>query len=214
MHEILIVEDDRALREGLAAALSGELSVRAADSLSSAREAVAQRTPELALLDCNLPDGSGLTLCPELTRAGVAVIFLTVRDGELDEVAALRAGAVDYVKKPFSLMILRERILSALRRRSSGLDYSDEHFEFSFAAQEFRADGEELHLSLTEQKLLACLIENRGRIVTRQKLCDFVWGFDGQFVDENTLSVAVRRLRAKLGGEHIATCYGLGYMWK
>ena len=119
MKHILIVEDDTALREGLAAALQNDaLAVRAASDLASARRILHERAFDLLLLDCNLPDGSGIDLCREVTAAeDMPVIFLTVRDAEIDEVTAFRAGACDYIKKPFSLTILQERIAAALRRK-------------------------------------------------------------------------------------------------
>ncbi|MBR3998990.1 MAG: response regulator transcription factor [Clostridia bacterium] len=119
MKHILIVEDDTALREGLAAALqSAAVTTASAASLAEARRILSEHTFDLLLLDCNLPDGSGIDLCREATAIqDIPVIFLTVRDAEIDEVTAFRAGACDYIKKPFSLTILQERIAAALRRQ-------------------------------------------------------------------------------------------------
>ena len=127
MKHILIVEDDTALREGLVAALQNEsTAVQSAADLSEARRILLGQVFDLLLLDCNLLDGSGIDLCREVTAVqDVPVIFLTVRDAEIDEVTAFRAGACDYIKKPFSLTILQERISAALRKRSPNHVYED-----------------------------------------------------------------------------------------
>ena len=170
---------------------------------------------DLILLDCNLPDGSGIGLCGEFTAAeDVPVIFLTVRDSELDEVSAFRAGACDYVKKPFSLTVLQERIAAALRKRSPNHVYEDRRFRFDFTELNFSADGARVIFSPTEQKLLAVFCAHRGQILERQTLVDRIWACDSDYIDENALSVTVKRLRDKLGADCIGTVYGLGYVWK
>ena len=216
MKQILIVEDDTVLREGLAAALQNrDTAVCAAPDLFSARKALRDKTFDLLLLDCNLPDGSGVDLCREVTTAGdIPVIFLTVRDTEIDEVAAFRAGACDYVKKPFSLTILQERIAAALRKRSGGHIYEDSRFWFDFVSMTFSADGKKIAFSAAEQKLLAVFCTHKGQILERQTLVDRIWACDSDYIDENALSVTVKRLRDKLGRECIGTVYGLGYIWK
>ena len=215
MKHILIVEDDPALREGLAAALTGaELTADAASDCAEARRKFGSTRFDLILLDCNLPDGSGLGLCRELTAAeDVPVIFLTVRDSELDEVSAFRAGACDYVKKPFSLTILQERIAAALRKRSPNRVYEDNRFRFDFTELIFSADGQRVVLSAAEQKLLAVFCAHKGQILERQTLTERLWGTE-DYIDENALSVTVKRLRDKLGADCIGTVYGLGYVWK
>lgn len=174
------------------------------------------------MLDCQLPDGNGVDFCAELRKtSAVPVIFLTVLDSELDEVAAFRAGGCDYVKKPFSLMVLRERINSALTRSAvmsargdSGDVYADARFRFDFSAMIFSADGDEVILSVTEQKLLRTLVSNARRIVPRAALTERLWPSGGDYIDENALSVTISRLRSKLGADTIRTAYGLGYMWE
>ena len=216
MKHILIVEDDTALREGLAAALQNDaLAVRAASDLASARRILHERAFDLLLLDCNLPDGSGIDLCREVTAVeDVPVIFLTVRDAEIDEVMAFRAGACDYVKKPFSLTILQERIAAALRKRSPNHIYEDSRFRFDFTELVFSADGVRVILSATEQKLLAIFCNHKGQILERQTLVEKIWACDSDYIDENALSVTVKRLRDKLGADCIGTVYGMGYVWK
>ncbi|MBR3997038.1 MAG: response regulator transcription factor [Clostridia bacterium] len=216
MKYILIVEDDHTLREGLVLALqNNDISVCSAADLASARRILRERTFDLLLLDCNLPDGSGIELCREMTAVqDVPVIFLTVRDAEIDEVTAFRAGACDYIKKPFSLTILQERISAALRKRSSNHIYEDARFRFDFTELTFSADGQRVILSTTEQKLLTVFCNHKGQILERQTLVDKIWSCDSDYIDENALSVTVKRLRDKLGADCIGTVYGMGYVWK
>ncbi len=216
MKYILLVEDDTALREGLVSALHNEmLSVHAAADLKSARCILRERSFDLLLLDVNLPDGSGVELCREVTAVqDIPVIFLTVRDAEIDEVTAFGAGACDYVKKPFSLTILQERIAAALRKRSPNHIYEDSSFRFDFTELIFSVDGQRIELSTTEQKLLAVFCNHKGQILERQTLVDKIWSCGSDYIDENALSVTVKRLRDKLGADCIGTVYGMGYVWK
>ncbi len=215
MKYMLIVEDDTTLREGLAAALANaSLSTCAAANLAEARRMFAKRAFDLLLVDYNLPDGSGMDFCREATaQRDVPVIFLTVRDSEMDELAAFRAGAWDYVKKPFSLSILQERIHAALRRHTASHLYEDGPFRFDFAALTYTVRGEKVLLSATEQKLLSIFCNHKGQLLERQVLVDKVWGCD-DYIDAGALSVTVKRLRDKLGADCIGTVYGLGYIWK
>ncbi len=216
MKHILLVEDDTALREGLVTALqSDSFTIHAAADLASARRILREHSFDLLLLDVNLPDGSGIELCREVTAVqDVPVIFLTVRDAEIDEVTAFRAGACDYIKKPFSLTILQERIAAALRKRSPNHIYEDSRFRFDFTELVFSADGVRVILPATEQKLLSIFCNHKGQILERQTLVDKIWSCDSDYIDENALSVTVKRLRDKLGADCIGTVYGMGYVWK
>lgn len=213
---IMIVEDDRTLREGLCRALCDEYDMASASGVNEARALVGRLTPDLVLLDCELPDGNGIDLCRELTRSLTApIIFLTVLDSELDEVAALRAGACDFIRKPFSLMVLKERIRTALRRGSSPNEiYEDRLYRFDFTGMRYTVGHSEVQLSAAEQKLLRALTANRRRVVPRARLTELLWGCSAEYVDENALSVTMKRLRAKLGAGCIQTVYGLGYLWE
>ena len=148
----------------------------------------AKRGFDLLIFDINLSDGSGLELLRTLRQDGDLIpgILLTANDLELAEVNGLEAGADDYITKPFSLAVLRARVNVQLRRCAA---------------------------VNTEQRLLRLLVENRGRVLPRERLLEQVWD-GGEFVDENALSVAVRRLRAKLGDAPIKTVYGVGYTWE
>lgn len=213
MRHILIVEDDQSLSEGIALALRGnDLCFSQAAGLAAARAILAGKRFDLVLLDVNLPDGSGLELLAEL-RGSVPVMLLTANDMETDIVAGLSLGADDYITKPFSLAVLRARVEVQLRRGRGNL-YREGGFVFDFDNLEFSRDGQRIDLSRTEEKLLRLLVENRGATVPRERLVDRIWTDGAEYVDENALSVTVKRLRTKLGsGNHIRTVYGVGYAW-
>lgn len=216
--KILIVEDDLNLSEGVCLALkaSDTASIQC-HSLAQARAALTAQGADLILLDINLPDGSGLDFLREIKEhANIPVILLTANDTEMDVVMGLEYGADDYITKPFSLAILRARVNAQLRRaKESTLQVMDiEDYAFYFERMEFFHRGTAVELSKTEQKLLRLLVENRGVTLTRELLLERVWGSGMEFVDENTLSVAIKRLRDKLqAAEHIKTVYGIGYVW-
>ena len=213
---ILLVEDDRALSRGVTLALaeSGR-TITAVETLAGGREALEQGPWDLVILDVNLPDGNGLDFLTHLRREStVPVLILTANDLESDQVAGLELGADDYVTKPFSLAILRARVQTLLRRaRPMPSAVELPPFSFDFQNLTFTRNGVPLELSKTEQRLLRLLVEGRGRTLTRAQLLDQVWD-GGEFVDENALSVAVKRLRAKLVDAPIRTVYGLGYTWE
>lgn len=219
---IQIVEDDRALSDGIRLALrEPELTFIQNTNIRQAKQTFEQEKPELMILDVNLPDGSGYEYLEWVrARSGIPVLMLTANDMEIDEVTGLSLGADDYMTKSFSIAVLRARI-QALRRRLGEKNknaYAGDGFSFDFEKLKFFANGQEIFLSVNEQRLLRLLVDNPGRILTREVLVDRIWG-DGEYVDENALSVTVRRLRAKLEDEEthgscIQTVYGQGYMWK
>ena len=207
MTNILIVEDDRGLREGIALALRKEdVSFTLAENLEKADAAVTEQRFDLILLDINLPDGNGYDFLEKLKRKkDIPVIILTANDMEMDEVRGLELGAEDYITKPFSLMVLRARIDKALKssEKKAGKaekgEYRLENLFFSFKTMQFFKEGTEIILSKTEQKLLWLLIENKEIVLTRDQLIDRIWSDGAEYVDENALSVSVNRLRSKLG---------------
>ena len=223
MKHIFLLEDDETLGRGITMALTGpETSVVCRTSLASAWEALEEDRFDLWILDVNLPDGSGLDLLRQIRLEGNAtpVILLTANDLELDEVTGLEAGADDYITKPFSLAILRARVNAQLRRSAPGASQALTMgpFAFNFEQMDFRRDGRAVELSKTEQKLLRVLLENRGHAVSRATLVDRVWTDGAEFVEENALSVTVKRLRSKLEAdpsrpEYLKTVYGIGYTW-
>jgi len=221
MKRILVVEDNPALGEGVCLALrSGETEAVQAPDLQTAGRMLAAAGMDLVILDVNLPDGSGLELLKELQRSSsIPVILLTANDLETDIVAGLELGADDYITKPFSLAVLRARVNTQLRKKDSSSNRVELNgFLFDFDRMEFLRDGQPVELSKTEQKLLRCLVENRGLTLTREMLVDRIWTDGAEYVDENALSVTVKRLRDKLEKtparpEYIKTVYGVGYTW-
>ena len=220
MNHILIVEDDRALANGVCLALkSGDVSPLACHSISAAKDEILSKHFDLFILDINLPDGNGLDLLP-LVRGSAPVILLTANDLETDIVTGLESGADDYITKPFSLAVLRARVNTQLRKSSEqriGL-FELDGFSFDFDRLEHYKNGRPIELSKTEQKLLKMLVENRGRTLERALLVDRIWTDGADYVDENALSVTVKRLRDKLEDNpskpvYIMTVYGVGYTW-
>lgn len=222
MQKILLLEDDVALGNGIRLALQGpQVQIVLCRTLAQAQDPIAQGSFDLLILDINLPDGSGLQLLEQVRkRSDVPVILLTANDMEMDVVTGLESGADDYITKPFSLAILRARVNAQLRRGTSPKTSCIEidGFRFDFDRMEFRRDGQIIELSKTEQKLLRILIENRGQTLPRATLVDRVWTDGSEYVDENALSVTVKRLRGKLednpsNPKYLKTVYGIGYTW-
>ena len=219
MEQILIIEDDRDLNQGLCKALKtdGRQIVSCTD-LRSAREQLALLSPALVLLDVNLPDGSGLDLLREIKARmpALPVVLLTANDTDMDIVNGLEQGADDYITKPFSLSVLRARVNTQLRKAETAKTgcYHSGPYVFDFANMSFSVSGKAVELSKTEQKLLQLLVENAGTTVPRGVLLDRIWTDGAEFVEENALSVTVKRLRDKLGAQKtIQTVYGIGYTW-
>lgn len=222
MQKILLLEDDLAMGNGVRMALQApDLQVELCCTLAQARKIYGADCFDLLILDVNLPDGSGLDWLEELRRAGaVPVILLTANDMEMDVVNGLESGADDYITKPFSLAVLRARVHAQLRRKQASEAHRVEidAFYFDFDRMEFRKNGAPVELSKTEQKLLRLLVENRGRTLTRGMLVDRIWTDGAEYVDENALSVTVKRLRDKLedapsSPQYLKTIYGVGYTW-
>lgn len=224
MAHILIVEDDRALCQGIRLTLRDTArDFTLCHDLAAARRALQEGEYDLMILDINLPDGSGLDFCAQI-RGGfdAPILFLTANDTELDLVAGLETGGDDYMTKPFSLAVLRARVGALLRRGNRAVRESRvviDDFSFDFDAMLFLREGRAVDLSKTEQRLLHILVSNRGVTVPRQRLLDHIWPDGSEFVEENALSVAIRRLRAKLEADpgnprYIKTVYGIGYLWE
>ena len=222
MHELLLVEDDDALGRGIRLALEGGgLRVTVCRTLAEGRRALEDGAFDLLILDVNLPDGNGMEFLRAFRRDhATPVILLTANDLETDIVAGLELGADDYITKPFSLAVLRARVNTQLRR---GGTVQPERLElggyiFDFGRMSFSKEGVPVELSKREQQLLRLLVENRGQTLTRAALVDRIWTDGAEYVDENALSVTVKRLRDKLEDtpskpRYIKTVYGLGYTW-
>ncbi len=227
MKTIIVVEDDEALCRGICMALKSEgLSFLPCGTLKKARDLLKQGGCSLVLLDINLPDGNGMELLKEIRAVScVPVIVLTANDMETDIVVGLESGADDYVTKPFSLAVLRARVHTQLRRMETERQEEKKNdavrlgvFTFDFSEMKFYKENIEIELSKTEQKLLKLLVAHPGVTVERAVLVDRIWTDGAEYVDENALSVTVRRLRGKLEDDpskpkYIRTVYGIGYVW-
>ena len=220
---ILIVEDDMMLSAGLIRALQEEgRKIERCGNIRDARHLITQKQPDLMILDINLPDGSGYDFLTELRKEEFfPIILLTANDMETDIVTGLEAGADDYITKPFSLAVLRARVNTQLRRKikdNRGEEntsvWTSGRYRFCFDRMEYYVDGKPVELGKNEQKLLRILVENEGITLSRGTLIDKIWTYEAEYVDENALSVTVKRLRDKLqAADRIQTVYGVGYLW-
>ena len=219
MQKILLIEDDITLSNGIRLALQNpSLLMTLCYTIAEAQAVLEQERFDLLILDINLPDGSGLDLLNKVRKIStVPIILLTANDMEMDIVTGLESGADDYITKPFSLSVLRARVNTQLRKKiiiPKNTPIHIDHFCFDFGTMTFCVRDAKVELSKTEQKLLHLLVKNRGQTMTRGDLVDRIWTNGAEYVDENALSVTVKRLRDKLGAqEYIKTVYGIGYSW-
>lgn len=222
--KLLIIEDDTGLNRGVSFALEQEgYDVVSAGALREGETLFEKEKPDAVILDLNLPDGDGLDFCKKVRQRSGAeretpILMLTARDLETDELMGLTSGADDYITKPFSVSVLKVRLQNILRRKT---DRSDEtqtitSGDVTLDMRTFRAfcQGEELDLSMTEFRLLQFFLENKNQALLKEQILQRVWDADGNYVEENTLSVNISRLRRKLGGGHIRTIQGIGYLWE
>ena len=228
MATIYIVEDDINIREIERYALKNSgYEVEEFEGSTPFFKRLEKNIPSLILLDIMLPGEDGLDILTRIradkATADVPVIMVTAKTSELDKVKGLDLGADDYITKPFSLSVLRARVNTQLRKAAAMGEkekdnehvYRKEPYVFDFDRMKFMVDGKEIELSKTEQKLLRILVENAGMNMRRELLLDRVWSDGAEYVDENALSVSIKRLRDKLGAEHaIRTVYGIGYRWE
>ncbi len=219
---ILVVEDDHLLNSTLCYNLSaGGYKVDSAKTKAEAAKYCEEQAYELAVLDINLPDGNGFTLCRELKEKypDTAVIFLTANDMESDMLKGYELGADDYVTKPFHISVFRKKVsalLARIQKQAGGETYDDGNLFIYFS--EMTADflGEPIAFTSMEYRLLKVLVQNPQMVLTRQVLLEKLWDCDRNFVDEHALTVAISRIRSKIernGSQYIKTVYGMGYMW-
>jgi DNA-binding response OmpR family regulator len=221
---VLVVEDEQDIAGLIKHTLerSGDASVEIAGRGDDALRAIAVRMPDLVILDLNLPGLSGDDVC-RMLRQGVEtvnlpIIMLTARTSEAERVAGLDRGADDYVTKPFSLRELSARVRAVLRRRARPGEnarqskHHGKHLTADFDAVAIAVDGTSVRLTRREFELLRFLVENRNRVISRERLLERVWGYE-RFIETRSVDVHVGRLRAKLGpaGHQIETVIGLGY---
>jgi DNA-binding response OmpR family regulator len=222
-HRVLIVEDEPDIAGLIKHTLerSADADAEIVGSGDAALTAVASRPPDLIILDLNLPVLSGVEVCRILRGRSegrhVPIIMLTARTTEQDRVSGLELGADDYVTKPFSLRELTARVRAVLRRSSKieerlSSAYLGAHLTADFEAVSIAVDGQSVRLTRREFELLRYLVQNKNRVISRDRLLERVWGYD-RLVETRSVDVHVGRLRGKLGeaGRQIETVVGLGY---
>lgn len=220
--DIFLLEDDDAIALGLCYSLQNEgYNVTLAKSVSEATDIVEKNDFALYILDLTLPDGSGYDVCKKIKSIGDRpVIFLTVYDDEVNVVMGFDLGADDYITKPFRLKELLVRIKSVLRRYNrTGGDATVKIKNITINTNEAKVykNGEEIVLTAMEYRLLLILLNNRGKVLSRSQLLENIWDVEGDFVEDNTLTVYIKRLRDKIeedaaSSQIIKTVRGLGYM--
>lgn len=215
MKKILILEDDIMIASGVTYALEAEgYEVVYATDVRSAIERIGKTTFDLAILDMQLPDGNGFDVSKKLKGKNTPVIFLTVVDDESNIVKAFDEGADDYVVKPFRIRELIARVKRTLEKHSSG---STNVIEIGSVKVDVKVGkvfvhGKQVELTALEYRLLLIFANNRGALMTRAQILEKIWDIDGNFVEDNTLTVYVKRLREKLGDAiSIETVRGIGY---
>ncbi len=221
MEKILIVEDDRNLMEGLCYSFKEDgYEVRQAFSKSEAEEEFYKNHVDLVLLDCNLPDGTGFEFCRKVRGSSdVPVLMLTARETEMDEVKAFNLGVDDYMRKPFSLAVLKARIQNLLRRKDATEFIKAGSILIDKKNSRILRDGKEIKMTAMEYRLLRYLVENKGQILSKEQILSYIWDREGIYPDDNIVSVNIRRLRMKIENDpadakYIQTVYGMGYIWR
>ena len=217
MANIFLLEDDKILSKGISIALEKDgHRVTTAYGYVEALQKYTLKKYDLFLLDINLPDGNGMNFCQKIRQASqLPVLFLTANDTEEDMLNGYDVGCDDYISKPFSIDVLRRKVSAILKRtitETAQIQYKD--LEVDIAKCLVLLKGEEVHLSATEYKLLCYLIQHKGTVVTKAMLLENLWDKDGNFIDDNTLRVNIKRLRQKLkddNQEYIVTVFGIGY---
>lgn len=237
--KILIIEDDIGLNRGICFALEQEgYEVITARSIKEGYNLFEEENPDAIILDLNLPDGDGLELCKKIRcysagksqmphaadhhspNPNVPLIMLTARDMETDEIMGLTSGADDYITKPFSVSVLKIRLQNILNRKQPPTATVTDNILSSGAVSldvntlRVFLDGQEIDLSMTEFRLLQYFLENKNRVLLKEQILQRIWDFDGNYVEENTLSVNISRLRKKLLSNCIRTIQGMGYLWE
>jgi DNA-binding response OmpR family regulator len=222
---VLVVEDEQDIANLIKHTLerTGDAIVETVGRGDDALRVIGQNPPDLLILDLNLPAVGGDDICRMLRQrpetARLPIIMLTARTSESDRVSGLDLGADDYVTKPFSLRELGARVRAVLRRggeaqegSSQPVIYRGKHLTADFDAVDLAVDGVSVKLTRREFELLRFLVENRNRVLSRERLLERVWGYN-RFIETRSVDVHVGRLRAKLGpaGDQIETVIGLGY---
>ncbi|QQQ87540.1 response regulator transcription factor [Peptacetobacter hiranonis] len=230
MGKILLLEDDKSLNRGISFKLKKEgFEVETAFCIEEAKNIFENNKIDLIITDIGLPDGSGFDFCEEIRKtSNVYIIMLTALDEEFNAVMGYEIGADDYVTKPFSLAILVSKVKAFMKRagndekeKTSENILISEDIEFDYGDYTLilnREDTEKVQLTKTEGKLLKLLMENAMNIIQKEQILDILWDMDGNFVDDNTVAVYMRRLRKKVEKDpsepiFIKNIRGIGYKW-
>ena len=218
MADIFLLEDDITLSKGISIALGKDNhNVTSVYSFIDALNKYRKQSYDLFLLDINLPDGNGMNFCRQLRETSeTPVIFLTANDTEEDMLAGFGAGCDDYIAKPFSVEVLRKKVQSVLKRsgKEDNKKFRYKNLEIDMDKCLVTMNNENIHLTSTEYRLLEYLALNKGRVITKEMLLENIWDINGDFVDDNTVRVNIKRLRQKLHDEkqeYIITVFGMGY---
>ncbi len=222
MAKILVVEDDTLLNRGIKIALEkNKYSVSSAFTYSEGYTCFLNESFDVILLDIGLPDKSGTELCTQIRKSStVPIIFITANDTEQDMINGFLTGCDDYISKPFSLEVLNYRIQVFLRRvkpENKSIFYSGK-ITIDYDKMLVIKEQQTIKLTATEYKLLSLITINRGQVLTRQIILEKLWDVEEDFVDENAISVNIRRLRQKIeddtrNPQYIKTVFGIGYTW-
>lgn len=214
-NKILLVEDNEMIVKGLVYSLSKEgFETNIAYNAQEAESKIESNVYDIIILDVMLPDGNGFELCKHIKEnKDIPIIFLTAKDDEKDVVNGFNLGADDYVIKPFRTMELISRIYNVLRRYNKDKNVIEiGQVRIDLEANRVYVDNKEVEFTAVEYKILVLLYTNAGKTVTREKILDKIWDVAGNFVNDNTLTVYVKRIRDKLGkSDVIKTIKGIGY---
>lgn len=217
MKVILLLEDDENLNRGISLKLSKEgYHVLSAFSIKEAEDFFTKEEIHMVISDITLPDGSGLDFGKRVReKSDVYLLYLTALNQEIDIVNGYDTGADDYITKPFSVNILTSKVNALMRRlgEKETVVLTSGDIEVYIKDVQVKKAGVMISLSKTELQLLIYLLENAGQIVSKESILEKIWGIDGQFVDDNTVTVNISRLKNKLETDCISNVRGLGYIW-
>lgn len=218
---MLIIEDDIDLREGLHFSFSGDgYDVFDTGTKKEGLKEIKKGSYDIVLLDCNLPDGSGFELCKEVREfSNIPMIMLTARDTEMDEIKALELGVNDFLSKPFSLGVLKARVKRIWNEKTEPEKLISGIITIDKNTCRVYKNKEEIFLSKLEYRLLLYFLENKNHVLSKEQIVSQLWDTEGKYVDNNTVSVNISRLRTKIEKdaskpELIKTIHGIGYIWR
>lgn len=221
MKKILIVEDDITFNKLLFYCLADSgYNVMSSHTIREAKDLIDSNQFDLIILDINLPDGNGFDLCQEIKKCwNTTIIFLTANDFERDMLKGFDMGAEDYIVKPFPVKVLQRKLVNLfghISEQNNNNCYDDSHIHIDFDELSANLDGIPINFTPMEYRMLDILIRNKRKVLTRKLLLEQLWDNDGNFVEENSLTTIISRIRSKIETDnmlYIKTIYGMGYMW-